>query len=277
MPSDFPCIQGGVGEQVVLCLPGMFGHPEQWRPLMAALAAEFTLLCLGLPLDYRQGWLNPKAPDLEGLTAYVWEFMQAKGLEQVVLCGNSLGGQVAVHLCCRHPERVQALILTGSAGLFERSLAGGKFIRVDRQFVDQQAQLILSNTAVLADDYLDGIVNLLRDRRQRLFLVRLAKASSRFDLRLQLSGLHLPVLLVWGREDQITPLTVGEEFLARLPQAQLAVIDHCGHAPPLEQPAAFSQVVRDFLAQLPREESSPPRRPFSAKQENKFCEESSER
>ncbi len=250
MPEDFPYIKEGEGERVVLCLPGMFGRPEQWRPVLTRLAAEFSMICLGLPLDYRQGWLNPEAPDLEGLIAYVEKFLAVYGLDRVVLCGNSLGGQVAVTFAGRYPERVQALILTGSAGLFERSLANGKFIRVDRQFVDQQAQFILYNTAVLDDAYLDEVVALLTDRRQRLFLVRLAKASSRFDLRAHLPGLHLPILLVWGRQDRITPPEVGVEFQTLLPQATLAVLEACGHSPPLEQPAAFSLVMQDFLHSL---------------------------
>lgn len=237
----------GQGKRVILCLPGMFGRPEQWRPVMTRLAGEFTMFCLNLPLDYRQGWLNHQSPDLEDLLAYVQKFLAFQGLDQVVLCGNSLGGQVAVAFASRYPEQVQALILTGSAGLFERSLAAGKFIRVDRQFVDQQARLILYNTAALDDAYLDEVVALLADRRQRLFLVRVAKASSRFDLRAHLPAMHLPVVLVWGRQDQITPPAVGAEFQALLPQAELAVIEACGHAPPLEQPAAFSQVIRDFL------------------------------
>lgn len=225
----------------------MFGRPEQWWPVLQRLAAEHTAICLGLPLDYRQGWLDPAAPALEDLSAYVGHFLKVQGLEQVTLCGNSLGGQVAVAFACRHPERVQALVLTGSAGLFERSLADGKFIRVDRQFVRQQAEMILHKTAVVDDAYLDEVVAMLADRRQRLFLVRLAKASSRFDLRAQLPGLDLPVLLVWGRQDRITPPAVGAEFQALLPRATLTIVDRCGHAPPLEQPEAFSQALLDFF------------------------------
>lgn len=78
----------------------------------------------------------------------------------------------------------------------------------------------------------------------------MAKASSLFDLRAHLPGLHLPVLLVWGRQDRITPLEVGMEFQALLPQAALAVIEDCGHAPPLEQPEAFSQIMLAFLEGL---------------------------
>jgi pimeloyl-ACP methyl ester carboxylesterase len=61
-----------------------------------------------------------------------------------------------------------------------------------------------------------------------------------------------PALIVWGREDRIVPVVCGEQYRRLLPNARLAVLERCGHLPPLEQPDAFARLVLDFLATPPR-------------------------
>jgi pimeloyl-ACP methyl ester carboxylesterase len=56
-----------------------------------------------------------------------------------------------------------------------------------------------------------------------------------------------PALVVWGREDRIVPLVCGEQYRKLLPNATLAVLEGCGHLPPIEQPDAFARLVLDFL------------------------------
>ncbi len=158
MQDSFPHLRVGREGEVVVCLPGMFGRAEQWLPVMEGLADECTTFCLDLPLDYRQGWLAPEAPTVTGLTDYVAAFLTRQGLGEVVLCGNSLGGQVALDFSRRFPAQVKALVLTGSAGLFERSLASGKFILLDLDFIQQQADLILHRREVLDRAYLQQIL-----------------------------------------------------------------------------------------------------------------------
>ena len=66
-------------------------------------------------------------------------------------------------------------------------------------------------------------------------------------LRHLLPGVRTPTLLVWGREDAITPLDSGEIYQRAIPRARLTVLEHCGHMPEMEKPAEFVGLVRDFL------------------------------
>jgi pimeloyl-ACP methyl ester carboxylesterase len=59
--------------------------------------------------------------------------------------------------------------------------------------------------------------------------------------------LKLPTLIVWGRDDKVTPPDVAESFQRQIDNAQLRFIDHCGHAPNLEQPAVFAELLQGFL------------------------------
>ena len=59
-----------------------------------------------------------------------------------------------------------------------------------------------------------------------------------------------PVLLVWGKEDTITPAFVGEKFKELLPDARLHMLDKCGHAPMMEHPQEFNRLLNNFLVEI---------------------------
>jgi pimeloyl-ACP methyl ester carboxylesterase len=75
----------------------------------------------------------------------------------------------------------------------------------------------------------------------------MARATRRDNLEHELAGVRAPTLIVWGQEDRITPLGVGERFHALIPGSQFWVLTRCGHAPMLEQPHAFTAIVREWL------------------------------
>ena len=70
----------------------------------------------------------------------------------------------------------------------------------------------------------------------------------RQNLRDEIPNMKLPVCLVWGKQDNITPAFVGEEFRKLLPNAELHLIDQCGHAPMMEQPEQFNKILESFLS-----------------------------
>jgi pimeloyl-ACP methyl ester carboxylesterase len=96
----------------------------------------------------------------------------------------------------------------------------------------------------------DEVAAIVGHRHSARQLVRIAKAAKQHPLRAELPRVRCPVLLLWGAQDHITPPAVAREFQALLPQAELQFIDRCGHAPMLEQPAAFGAFVREFLERV---------------------------
>jgi pimeloyl-ACP methyl ester carboxylesterase len=67
-------------------------------------------------------------------------------------------------------------------------------------------------------------------------------------LRHLLQGVSTPTLLVWGRDDAITPLSTGEIYERAIPRARLVTIPNCGHMPEMEKPVEFAELVRSFLS-----------------------------
>lgn len=226
---------------VVLFLHGLFGDPDNWRTSLELLAPTHRALALKYPF-----FSDPSLNSVAALTDYTLAFLDEQGIRRVSLCGNSLGGQVALEICLRCPERVERLILTGSAGLWEAQANGG-LPRATREFVRDQARRIFYDPALVDESLVDLVYRRLQDRHFARRLLRLAKDAQRAGLADRLGEIAVPTLLIWGRDDRITPPWVAREFLRQLPQAELVFFPRCGHAPPLEHPGRFAQELRRFL------------------------------
>ena len=149
--------------------------------------------------------------------------------------------------CLREPEYVDRLVITGSAGLFERSLSDGKRPRVSRRVIRDKAEEIFYDRQHVTDELVDDVYGMLSDRKYVRFLIRVAKATRDRNMKEELWQVKLPTLIIWGKNDVITPPFVAEEFREGIPDARLVFIDRCGHAPPIEQPLEFSRILKEFL------------------------------
>ncbi|MFO0913307.1 MAG: alpha/beta hydrolase [Pirellulales bacterium] len=238
----------GTGATTVVLLHGMFGSPSNWLHAMRELGDRYRFLSLQLPIDRHRGRRHAEFESIGQLTDHLTGFLDEMQLDRTVLVGNSLGGQVALDYCLQAPERVERLVLSGSAGLFERSLSGGRPPRVCKDFIRDQACQIFYDPNNVDDAMVDEIYDMLRDRDYRRFLLRVAKGTRDRYMLDELVRVQVPTLIIWGRDDSITPPFVAEQFCDHIEGAQLVFLDQCGHAPPIEQPAEFTRHLEVFLS-----------------------------
>lgn len=240
--SAYSFIHRGQGP-AVLFLHGLFGHSHNWLPTIEALAPDFQVWALEYPF-----FDDKRLTSVRALTDYTLSFMDAQGIESATLCGNSLGGQIAMDLGLKWPERTQKLILTGSAGLWEAQ-ANGQLPKATRSFIRQQAQKVFYDPKHVDDALVEKLYQSLKDRVYVRTLLRLARDTQAYTLENQLGQLKVPTLLLWGQDDQITPPAVARTFHQKIAHSRLVFLPECGHAPPLEQPQRFTQEVRKFMAE----------------------------
>jgi pimeloyl-ACP methyl ester carboxylesterase len=124
----------GSGPQAVVFLHGLFGTPDHWSKIMLQLGDRYRLLAPQLPINHSGDRRRQGVQSIGELTNHIEQILEARGLDNFVLCGNSLGGLVAIDYALRHPNRVSGLVLAGSAGLYEAETVAGIHPPGDRRY-----------------------------------------------------------------------------------------------------------------------------------------------
>lgn len=239
---------------VVILLHGLGGDTAGWAPTIDPLSSKFRVIVpdqigFGLSdkpfLNYRVGTL---VDFLDGL------YKELK-IDRASLVGNSLGGWTAAAFTLAHPEKVERLVLVDAAGFAVpvgdttlRTLNGlnpstreGYRELLSRIFYNKQ--VFTSDTAV--DRTFTNKVKVGDAYTVQRFIESIVRNEDVLDNRL--SEIKKPTLIIWGREDTLTPLEYGEQFKKGISGSELFIIDKCGHVPPIECAATFNDALLKFL------------------------------
>ncbi len=233
-----------VGEgTTLLLLHGLFGALSNFEGVVRHFKDKARVVVPLLPIFE----MPLKKATVQGLVDFVHQFIEDKGLDDLVLVGNSLGGHVALLYAYQHPEKVKAIVLTGSSGLYERTLGGSYPRRGDYQFIKEKTEYTFYDPKVATKELVDEVYRIVNDNAKALRLISMSRSAMKQNLRNELPQITHPVCLIWGRQDRITPPEVAEEFKQLLPNAELYFIDRCGHAPMMEHPDEFNRIMEMFL------------------------------
>ncbi|MEZ4886717.1 MAG: alpha/beta hydrolase [Chitinophagales bacterium] len=240
--EQFSYIEEGQGTTIVL-LHGLLGSLTNFLKIIPHFAKTHRLILPILPITQ----LPLRQTSVEGLTNYVIDFINYLELDDFILVGNSLGGHLAVNYLTKYSHKVSALILTGSSGLFENTFGTSFPKRKDYEFIRQKTEFTFYSPQTATKELVDNVFENTSKRENALRIVMLAKSAMRESVENLLPNITVPTLLVWGKQDRITPPFVGEDFKRLIPNSELHFIDECGHAPMLEQPLDFSRIMRQFI------------------------------
>ncbi|HBT57041.1 alpha/beta fold hydrolase [Halopseudomonas aestusnigri] len=229
-----------------------------WRLVMPELARQRRVIApdmLGFGYSER-----PANPDYQ---RDVWVehaigVLDALGIEQADLVGNSFGGGIALALAIRYPQRVRRLVLMGSVGVsfpitdgldrvwgYEPSFQTMRSLMdtfaYDRALVtDELAELRYQ--ASIRPGFQESFAQMFPAPRQRWVD---GLASNEADIR----AVQHETLVIHGREDQVIPLQASLQLAQLIPNAQLHVYGHCGHWTQIEHAGRFARLVEDFLSE----------------------------
>jgi pimeloyl-ACP methyl ester carboxylesterase len=243
--NGFSYIDEGEGE-VLLLLHGLMGSLSNWDAVVEEFKSKYRVLIPILPI-YDAPLITT---GVKNLSKFVHKFIKYKKLSNVTVLGNSLGGHVALVYVLAHPENIKAMVLTGSSGLYENAFGGSFPRRESIDFVREKVQFTFYDPAVATDEMVNEIYKLINDRHSVIRLLAMAKSAIRHNMKKDLHKMHLPVSLIWGRNDKITPPDVALEFNEFLPDSELHWIDQCGHAPMMERPEEFNRLLAAFLDKI---------------------------
>jgi pimeloyl-ACP methyl ester carboxylesterase len=237
------------GKPVVL-VHGLGGRAEDWRNLAPALVrAGYRVYMPDLPGFGRSERPANYSYSVRDQAQLVIAFMDAMHLGRVDLGGWSMGGWIAQLIAAKTPARINHLMLFDSAGLY---------IVPDwdtRLFTPSNAAELDKLDDLLMPDppKVPGFVarDILRVFREDGWIIRRAMASmltGQDATDALLPTLHMPVLIVWGDKDHITPFAQGQAMLKLLPHAELDDVAGCGHLAPVQCSRQIAPKMVQFLS-----------------------------
>ncbi len=253
----------GDGPQTVLLIMGLGSRAADWGTRFpAALAARYRVV----RFDHRGVGASPRAPigyRLADLARDATAVLDAVGAERAHLIGISMGGMVAQLVALDHAVRVDRLVLLathfGGPDLApmhadaRRLFDPAAFQALGRDV----AQMMRTTLAVITapgfvERQPEAVEELVANVRQApthptVFLTQL-QALLASDRSARVKDIAAPTLVVHGLEDKLIHPDNGRNLAARIPGAQLAMFDGCGHMPMYEQPDRLAATVLDFLA-----------------------------
>jgi 2-hydroxy-6-oxonona-2,4-dienedioate hydrolase len=240
--GKFEYVEVGSGEPLML-LHGLFGALSNFSDLIEKFRHTHKVIIPLLPLFD----LDLLHTSVKGLAKHVQQFIDHKGYNHIHLLGNSLGGHVGLVYILNHPEKVKTLTLTGSSGLFENAMGDSYPKRGDYEYIKAKTAATFYDPAVATKELVDEVFEITNSRIKVIKIIALAKSAIRHNLGDELGQIKVPTLLIWGKNDNVTPPFVGEEFHKLIPNSELAFIDKCGHAPMMEVPQTFNEILEKFL------------------------------
>lgn len=223
---------------------GLLGKLSNWECIIPFLPKTSQPVIARLPLFDEDTNLK----NVDDVLDYAQQYLEKSGLENMVLMGNSFGAHLAALLALRIPQKVAGIVLISSGGIAVR---GFTFTRVPgarppRAWVRKKASEVFHNPSNITDEIVDYVMEIISDRRKARKLLSLAKSIKRANITERIKDIQCPALLVWGKQDQITPPEIAEQFHKQIPNSELVWIDECGHAPMIEHPQKFCQKLNDW-------------------------------
>jgi pimeloyl-ACP methyl ester carboxylesterase len=257
--ARFHYVRMGRGSPVVLLSPGS-AWLYAWQPQIRALAATNTVYAVDLP---GQGFTRLHSQrfgfDLDGMTHAIASFLDGVGLHRAALAGNSWSGGWALAFAQRHPDRVSSLALLAPSGLDQPDPPSWELLKLPL------LGRALTHLGVSSADTMRAGIRELFVHRDLVTptLVRAMWAPNTFadnmraDYELEqrldwsrteqaLPTTRVRTLIIWGRQDQVLPVAQSRRFAALMPNADVRLLNRCGHALTLDCPGAVNRLLKGF-------------------------------
>jgi pimeloyl-ACP methyl ester carboxylesterase len=245
--GQFKYLESGKSkDKVLLLLHGLFGSLSNFDGLVEYFSKKMNVVVPVLPIFD----LPLRKATLLGLLKYVVDFVEERGYKQINVLGNSLGGHIALLYALEKPEKVASIILTGSSGLFESAMGSTFPKRSNYEYIESVTKKTFYNPDVATKKLVDDIFGIVNDRNKAIRIISTAKSAIRHNLENKLSAIQAPTLLVWGKQDEVTPPFVAEKFNELIDNSELEFVDKCGHAPMMEHPHLFNEILNTFLEKI---------------------------
>jgi pimeloyl-ACP methyl ester carboxylesterase len=248
-PVRAALIEEGVGPPI-LFLHGLVGLNEHWLDVVRKASSRTRCVMLELPLLQLRGDDCSIAGVTELTIRFIEQYLRKPGAVTPLVVGNSFGGHVALRVALDRPDLVRGLVLAGSSGLIEKSMVREVQIRPSREWLSEKIGELFHDRSKMREADLDRAFAELSQRGSARAMIKLSRSARRNHLGKKIGNITLPTLLIWGKQDIVTPPEAAEQFLKLIPDSRIVWLEPCGHAPMMECPEPFADALLGFIDEL---------------------------
>jgi 3-oxoadipate enol-lactonase len=237
----------------IVMLHGFGASIAVWREQYSKFSKEFRLLAYD-----QRGWgssdksvLNSYA--VEDYVADLTQISSHLGIERFVLVGSSMGGMIAQKYCIENPEKVETLVLVGTRAKANASSVLKQILTIE----DEGLEYFLKENLVKSFwnpsyQYSTEFQRVLSHAQgaSRDCAIKTLESFSHFDVTGEISRIKIPTLILFGAEDEITPIDEGKYLHSKIPNSTFKIIRGAGHLVMLEKPGEFNSELGNFLAPI---------------------------
>lgn len=228
--------------RTVIFLHGWASSKEVWGQAMGSLAAPgVTSYAIDLP-GFGKTDSAPTAWSVSDYAEFVAEFLQKLKIQQAIIVGHSFGGRVGLVLAATHAPLVRKLVLVDSAGVRTAARAK-KVLALFSKFVRPFFRLRWTQPLRKKIYRVLGAADYVATPELNKTFVKVIGE----DLTKYLGSISQPTLLVWGKNDLVTPVSYAEHFSGHLKDSRLVVLPGAGHYSFLDKPKEFLSALTEFI------------------------------
>jgi pimeloyl-ACP methyl ester carboxylesterase len=241
--KEFNFIEVGEGTPIVV-LHGLMGGLSNFDGVANHFSEKgYKVIIPELPL-YKLSLLKT---NVKSFAIFLKDFLDSRNLKNVILLGNSLGGHIALLFSKMYPEYIKGLVITGSSGLYESAMGSGYPKRGDYEFIKKKAEDVFYDPKIATKEMVDEVYETVNNRNRLIRTLAIAKSAIRHNMAKDLPNMKQPTCIIWGKNDNVTPPNVADEFHELLPDSDLYWLDKCGHAAMMELPEDFNKILDEWL------------------------------
>jgi pimeloyl-ACP methyl ester carboxylesterase len=244
---------------VLLLIHGFLSSTFSFRKLMPLLKDQFQVYAIDMPPFGKSEKSKSFFYSFSTYRKLIASFCEKKGLDKITIVGHSLGGQIALQVAKKHPTLVSKLILLCSSGYLNRppkKMLAASYLPFFKWYMKRKLaesgirgnliNVVYDKKIVNAELEMGYVEPFLDESIFNALLVMYRKLEDHLTPR-ELGTISTEVLLIWGKEDRVTPLSVGKKLNEDLPNSKLIVYEKAGHLIPEEIPEKIAKDINKML------------------------------
>jgi pimeloyl-ACP methyl ester carboxylesterase len=245
--------------KVIVLVHGFLSSTISFRQLLPGLTKEYKVIALDLPGFGQSEKSKSFIYKLSNYGQLIIDFLDKLNIQNVILIGHSMGGQICMHAAKKAPGRVDKLILLGCCSYVKRasrSLIACSYLPmftwgmrswIQKKDIKQNLLSVLHDSKLVTQEMIDGYSKPISEAAFINSLIRLLRHREGDMSSQELREINQPVLMIWGKEDKVIPVKTGYRLKHDLPNAELIVYEKCGHLMMEEKPKEITTEIIRFI------------------------------